>query len=252
MQVATAGAGDADPDLADLLAGLPPARQQQLRSRDVDGPVGADVGQQLEERVRLGLRIVVQQPEPVALLRSQLGVLAQRGLDRGAEAVAAFAGVDGIDQPLGHRLVQQVPGAVGAVVVDGDEPGRPVLQPSEAVQRGGQPPPGVEGDQHGGDPEAGEVEGGVVVLALIEPGPGIGVRSVLVGVLVEFRRPVESHRRESGEKGGTVLTRRRHASPSLDSGPTHNDEAAHVGRPLLYAIVMGDLNRRDAEISAAR
>ena len=191
LQVAAAGAGDADPDLADLLAGLPASGQQQLRSGDVDGAVGADVGEQLVERVRLGLRVVVQQPQPVALLRAQLGVLAQGGLDRGAEAVAALAGVDGVDQALGDGLVQQVAGAVGAVVVDRDQPGRPVLQPGQAVQGVRQPSPGVEGDQDRGDPEAREVERRLVVLVLLDPGPGIGVA-----------RSSAKCRRESDSAGG--------------------------------------------------
>ena len=43
IELATAGAGDADPDLADRLTAVPASWQQQLWARQIDALIGRDM-----------------------------------------------------------------------------------------------------------------------------------------------------------------------------------------------------------------
>src|SRR6187455_1972346 len=69
IELPTASPGDADPDLADRLAAVPPPRQQQLRTGQIDTLIRRHVRQQLVERVRCRHCVVVQQPQPVRVFR---------------------------------------------------------------------------------------------------------------------------------------------------------------------------------------
>src|SRR4029453_959579 len=85
VELAAPSAGNADADLADRLAAVPMSRQQQLWACQVNALVDRYVSQQLITRVRGGYGIVVQQPQPVRVVRRDcakadgIGVMLQAG-----------------------------------------------------------------------------------------------------------------------------------------------------------------------------
>ena len=170
LQVAAARAGDADPDLADLLAGLPAPGQQQLGTGDVDrrgrSPRGraAGGGCRGPVRRRRAAARASGRADPGSGRRwtRRRPLAGRRRSWRNADLTAvpkpnrSLAGIDRVHDPLVQGLLQQVTGGVGAVVVDGDQPGGAVRQLSQRVQGVGQPARRIEGDQHGGDVQLGE------------------------------------------------------------------------------------------------
>jgi hypothetical protein len=216
QQVASTGARDRDADLAQLVVALPAPREQQLGAGHVDVLLDGDVGQQPVEGVGGRDRVVVQQPQPAAVAgpprvvgqgpgveqagRAGLGgpgpdrpVLPQRGGDRLAEAVRLLADVHRVEQTLGPSPFEQRVRAVGAAVVDGDDPGGPDVERGQAGEGGGEPAGGVEADEDGGDVEAADVDAFTGDRLVRGPGPrvvvdlfSVGRRQVLPG---DVRRP---------------------------------------------------------------
>src|SRR6188768_1407106 len=60
IELPPAGSRDTDSDLADRLAAVPPPRQQQLRTGEINALIDGHMSQQLVERVRCRHCVVVQ------------------------------------------------------------------------------------------------------------------------------------------------------------------------------------------------
>jgi len=136
------GAGDRHPDLQQ-----PPQRGPlaQLGSEDVDLRVLVGHLEQRGQRPGLGIRVVVQQPDPLAL-RPRVPQPLEPDLDG-----LGVAGRAGDPVNVAERLLQQVGAPVLAARVDGHHAGeRDRLRP-DAGGHGGQPARAVVADEQRGD-----------------------------------------------------------------------------------------------------
>ena len=197
-EVATTRTGDRDAHLAELVAGpVTASGEDELGTGDVHAGIGDHVAEQLLQGVGRRDRVVVQQPEPVVgvrwrpLLRGGVGarglsggvegcrLCGQGGSDPGAETAPGRAGDHRVQHTVPLGSLQQLQGAVGAAVVDGDQSVRLVREAGQGGQCLGQPRFGVQGDQDGRDGAARDVGRGGVIPVLGQPGPAI--RLVLTG-----------------------------------------------------------------------
>ena len=153
-QLASAGAGDRGTDLTDQLRSVV-GDQHQLRSGDLDRGFPGDGEQQLLQRVRTHLGVVVQQPHPVVagarfpaarLPAARLPAVRPPGArllgarllggsepvgDGGAESEVPVATDDRVDGAGSGCRTEQVGAPVGALVVDRDDLVRSTGQPGQ-------------------------------------------------------------------------------------------------------------------------
>src|SRR5512133_1889274 len=251
IELPTASPGDADPDLADRLASVPPPRQQQLRTGQIDTLIRRHVRQQLVERVRCRHCVVVQQPQPMRVFRRYgaeadgVGVILEIGsiqlqsrLYRVAESEFPVPVIDRIQYAMVVGTVQKRSGCILTLIVDCNQPSGSGIKLGQRLESGWQPTRRVEGDEDSCDVCSGDIDPMGLFVDVVCPGPWILIESVVLDV--------DRHESGPGARAswsvlvrtgqGDVAIHQILCNPRLPIGPpAPRKGAARLGGPLLYA-----------------
>ncbi len=152
---AAAVGGDGDADLQQLLAVAPAA---DLRADDGRLAVSVADLQQAQQRVRRGLGVVVEDPDPLhrRLVAAAVAVLVVAGRRRGLQRVVDRGAEAGVGLRLEHRLgtevlVEDRQRVVLRAGVDGEDPLRGAELAQQALERVVEPARAVVRHDDGGD-----------------------------------------------------------------------------------------------------